>query len=246
MAGSLIAVQESVKTGDIKSRPTGIELLDKKIDGGVPEGSLVCIYANPISMPEAFLYHFASVTRSYYFVTSRPAEYVKVSMENMGFSTDKVVFIDVFTQYYMNEYGQFVIIDKYRDKEIFDFIDHQLNEIYEKGGTYNVIFDSISFFLRLEVPIGLKEWLINKLYVHAKQTNNVYCIYLMKGVHPSDIVNMVLEVSDVIFDVDTVVQGDRIVSRLSIPKIRNRKPVMETFKYSISEGVQIDTSRDIA
>ena len=227
-------------------RPTGIEILDKKLDGGLPEGSLVCIYANPISMPEAFLYHFASVTKTYYFITSRPAEYVRNNMENMGFSTDNVEFIDIFSQYYMNEYGQFVIIDSYRDKEIYDFVDVQLNKILEKGGTFNVIFDTISFFLKLEVPIGMKEWLVNKLYVHAKQTNNIYCIYLMKGVHPTNVVNMVLDLADVIFDVVTEVKGDRVVSKLSIPKIRDKKPMLETFKYFISEGVQIDTSRDIA
>ncbi len=241
----MMAIQSTVRATP-GNRPTGIEILDKKLEGGLPEGSLVCIYANPISMPEAFLYHFASVVKTYYFVTSRPAEYVKVNIENMGFSADNIEFVDVFSQYYMNEYGQFVIIDSYRDKEIFDFVDHQLNRIQEKGGVFNVIFDSISFFLKLDVPVGMKEWLVNKLYIHAKQTNNIYCIYLMKGVHPSEIVNMVLEVSDVIFDIDTEILGDRVVSKLSIPKIRNRKPMLETFKYFIGEGVQIDTSRDIA
>ncbi len=228
------------------NRSTGIDILDKKLDGGLPEGSLVCIYANPITMPEAFLYQFATVVKTYYFITSRPAEYVKENIENMGLSADKIEFIDVFTQYYMNEYGQFVIVDAYRDKEIFDFVDHTLNRIQESGEKYNVIFDSISFFLKLNVSIGIKEWLINKLYIQAKQTNNVYYIYLMKNVHPPDIVNMVIDISDVVFDIDIERIGDRMNSRLAIPKIRNKTPMLETFKFYISEGVQIDTSRDIA
>ncbi|RUM34985.1 MAG: recombinase RecA [Archaeoglobus sp.] len=228
------------------SRSTGIDILDKKLDGGLPEGSLVCIYANPISMPEAFLYQFATVVKTFYFITSRPAKFVKENIENMGLSADKIEFIDVFTQYYMNEYGQFVIVDRYRDKDIFDFIDHHLNRIQENKGKFNVIFDSISFFLKLDVPLGLKEWLINKLYIQSKQTNNVYYIYLMKNVHPIDIVNMVLDVSDVVFDIDTERVGDRMSSRLAIPKIRDKTPMLETFKFYISEGVQIDTSRDIA
>jgi hypothetical protein len=44
-----------------------------------------------------------------------------------------------------------VLEDRYRDKEIFDFIDHQISFIVKEGGDYNVIFDSISFFLKLEV-----------------------------------------------------------------------------------------------
>ncbi|AEA46240.1 RAD55 family ATPase [Archaeoglobus veneficus] len=230
----------------IRSKPTGITLLDKRLDGGLPEGSLVCVYASPISMPEAFLYQFASVTQTYYFITSRPAQYVKENIEAMGFSAENIEFIDVFSQYYLNEYGQFVLEDRYRDKEIFDFVDHHINEILAKQDDYVVIFDSISFFLKLDVGRGLKEWLINKLYIASKQSKNLFYIYLMKGVHSEDIVNMVMDICDVIFDIDSERVGDRISSRLAIPKIRNKPPMMETFKFYISEGVQIDTSRDIA
>jgi KaiC/GvpD/RAD55 family RecA-like ATPase len=229
----------------IKTKPTGIHLLDKRLDGGLPEGSLVCVYANPISMPEAFLYQFTTERKTYYVNTSRPAQYIQQNITSMGFSVERIQFIDVFTQYYLNEYGQFVLEDKYRDKEIFDFIDHQLNEINDDGD-YNVIFDSISFFMKLEVSNGLKEWLVNKLYILSKETRNLFYIYLMKGVHPIDIVNMVVDICDVILDIDSERLGDRITSRLSIPKIRNKPPMMETFKFFIGEGIQIDTSRDIA
>jgi KaiC/GvpD/RAD55 family RecA-like ATPase len=231
---------------EIKSKSTGISLLDKRLDGGLPEGSLVCVYANPMSMPEAFLYQFASVRKTYYFNTSRPAQHIQRNIAAMGFSVEDIEFIDVFTQYYLNEYGQFVLEDRYRDKEIFDFVDHHIAEILQNGGEYNIIFDSISFFLKLEVSNGLKEWLINKLYMASKESNNLFYLYLMKGVHPQDVVNMVMDICDVIFDIDSERLGDRITSRLSIPKMRNKPPMMETFKFYVSEGVQIDTSRDIA
>jgi len=229
----------------VKTKPTGIHLLDKRLDGGLPEDSLVCVYANPISMPEVFLYQFTTERKTYYVNTSRPPQYIQRNISSIGFNVENVQFIDVFTQYYLNEYGQFVLEDKYRDKEIFDFIDHQLSEIQEDGD-YNVIFDSISFFMKLDVSKGLKEWLVNKLYILSKESKNLFYMYLMKGVHPVDIVNMVLDISDVIFDIDSERIGDRIVSRLSIPKIRNKAPMMETFKFYIGEGIQIDTSRDIA
>jgi len=242
----MMNVQQYQVVPSIRSKPTGITLLDKRLDGGLPEGSLVCVYASPISMPEAFLYQFASVNHTYYFITSRPAQYVKENIEAMGFSAENVEFIDVFSQYYLNEYGQFVLEDRYRDKEIFDFVDHHINEILAKQGEYTVIFDSISFFLKLDVGRGLKEWLINKLYIASKQSRNLFYIYMMKGVHPEDLVYMVMDICDVIFDIDTERIGDRITSRLAIPKIRNKPPMTETFKFYISEGVQIDTSRDIA
>lgn len=231
--------------GKVGTKPTGIHLLDKRLDGGLPENSLVCVYASPISMPEAFLYQFTSKRHTYYFNTSRPIQYIQQNITNMGFSVDNVDFVDVFSQYYLNEYGQFVLEDKYRDKEIFDFIDHQLDEL-QVPGDFNVVFDSISFFMKLDVSSGLKEWLMNKLYILSKESNNLFYVYLMKDVHPIDVVNMVMDICDVIFDINSDRVGDHITSRLSIPKIRNKPPVKETFKFNIGEGIQIDTSRDIA
>lgn len=63
-------------------------------------------------MPEAFLYQFATVMRSYYFTTSRPAKFVRRDIEKLGLDAEYVNFIDVYTQYYLNEYGQFIVEDK--------------------------------------------------------------------------------------------------------------------------------------
>ncbi|RLI73976.1 recombinase RecA, partial [Archaeoglobales archaeon] len=105
---------------------------------------------------------------------------------------------------------------------------------------------SISFFLNLDVSRGLKEWLLNKLYILSKQTKNLFYIYLMKNVQPLDLTYMVLDICDVVFDIETEKIGDRVSSRLAIPKIRTMPPITETFRFYISEGVQIDTSKDIA
>ncbi len=206
----------------ISIKRTGIDIIDEKLRGGLPEGSLVCIYANPISMPEIFLYQIASSRRTYYFNTSRPSQFIRQNMECMGLDTENVKFIDVFSQYYLNEYGQFVIEDNFRDKEIFDFVDYNLSRILQNdGGDYNIIFDTISFFFKLNVSTGLKEWLINKLYVASKHTGNLFFIYLMKNVHPQTLVSTVLDICDVILDIDCEKVHDKMVSRLFIPKIRN-------------------------
>ena len=109
-----------------------------------------------------------------------------------------------------------------------------------------MILDSISFFLKLNIDISFKECLLNKIYLTAKQTENLFYIYLLKNTHAPDSVYTILDLSDVIFDIDITKIGDRWVNVLSIPKIRGKQPISESFRYYISEGVVIDTARDIA
>lgn len=233
-----------LKTRDV---PTGIVLLDRRLDGGLPAGSFVCVYANPIAMPEAFLYQFATVMRSYYFTTNRPAKFIKMDMDKLRLDSEVVTFVDIYQQYYLNEYGQFIIEDRYRDKEIFDYVDDRLSKIVEEErGEYNIVFDSLSFFLNLDVDRGLKEWLINKLYMLAKESEIVIYCHLIKDLHPPYIVNKVLEISDVVFDIEVERAGERFVSKFAVPKLRGKRPINEYFRFYVEEGVQVDTSRDIA
>ncbi len=234
---------QTLKPADV---PTGILLLDRRLDGGLPRGSFVCVYGEPIAMPEVFLYQFATVTKTYYFTTHRAAKFVRKDMEKLSLNAENVTFIDIYSQYYLNEYGQFVVEDRYRDKEIFDFVGDQLTKILEDDGDYNIIVDSLSFFFNLDVEWGLKEWLINKLYTISKERGIVTYGYLIKGLHPSHIVKKVLDISDVVFDIDAERVGERIVSKFALPKIRGKRPITEYFRFYIEEGVQVDTSRDIA
>lgn len=233
-----------LKTSDV---PTGIVLLDRRLDGGLPAGSFVCVYANPLAMPEAFLYQFATVMKTYYFTTSRPAKFVKQDMEKLRLDTSFVTFVDVYEQYYLNGYGQFIVEDRYRDKEIFDYVDDRLSRIAEEeSGEYNVIIDSLSFFLNLNTDWGLKDWLINKLYTLAKEKGVVVYCHLIKNLHPVDVVNKVLDISDVVFDIEVERVGERLVSKFAVPKLRGKRPVTEYFRFYVEEGIQVDTSRDIA
>ncbi len=234
---------QTLKSADM---PTGILLLDRRLEGGLPRGSFVCVYGEPIAMPEVFLYQFATVTKTYYFTTHRAAKFVKKDMETLGLETETVVFVDIFSQYYLNEYGQFVVEDRYRDKEIFDFVGDQLSKILEREGEFNIIVDSLTFFFNLDVEWGLKEWLINKLYTISKERNIVTYGYLIKGMHPPNVVKKVLDISDVVFDIDAERVGEKLVSKFALPKVRGKKPITEYFRFYIEEGVQIDTSRDIA
>ncbi|MEM1579234.1 MAG: RAD55 family ATPase [Archaeoglobaceae archaeon] len=224
--------------------PTGISLLDKRLDGGLPVGSFVCLYADPIAMPEAFLYQFSTVMKSYYINTNRLPKYILRDIQMLKLETKNLQFIDIFSQYYLNEFGQFIVEDRYRDKEIFDFIAEKINEI--DGEEFMIIVDSLSFFLNLNVEWGLKEWFMNRLYTTAKERNGLIYAYVLKNFHPPNVISKVIDLSDVVINVEAERVGERVVTKFALPKLRGRKPIMEFFRFSIDEGVQIDTSRDIA
>lgn len=93
-----------------KLKTTGISILDRTIGGGVPEGSMVYVSADPISMYEVFLYQFTQSRKSYYFTTERRPRYIKKDIEDLGFDADdrQIIFIDVYSQYYFTPTGEII------------------------------------------------------------------------------------------------------------------------------------------
>ena len=50
---------------------TGIEVLDRKLDGGIPAGSIVALTADPASQAELFLYELTATRGTLYLSLDR-------------------------------------------------------------------------------------------------------------------------------------------------------------------------------
>ena len=100
--------------------------------------------------------------------------------------------------------------------------------------------------MNLNVNPGLLKRLVNLLYETTKEANGITFLYSLKGSHDERAENEILNASDVIFDVDVERHPDKIMSKLSIPKIRGMAPKADVIKFNVSEGINIDTSKDIA
>ena len=70
--------------------------------------------------------------------------------------------------------------------------------------------------------------------------------YFTTSRRPTFIQNDILNTSDVIFDVALDRGIYKITSKLAIPKICGMVPSVDMIKFKVGDGVQIDTSRDIA
>ncbi|GFO97780.1 hypothetical protein ig2599ANME_1990 [groundwater metagenome] len=231
------------------TRSTSISILDRTIGGGLPSGSVVYIYADSKSMAEVFLYQFTQARKTYYFSTERRPAYVLRDIKNYGFMTDNVTFVDIYSAYYITPHGEMVdnVGNEFVDAKVVEFTEGNLNRILtQEESDINIIFDSFSFYLNLNVNPGVIKRLINIIYETSKQLNCLSFLYGIKDSHKNNIENDILKACDVIFDVELEKTGDKIVNRLSIPKLRGRVPTMEMVKFKVGEGIQIDTTKDIA
>jgi len=229
---------------------SGIYVLDRSIGGGIPGGSVVYISATTKSMSEVFLYQFTQSRKTYYFCTERRPKYVRQDIANMNFDTSQIVFVDVYGSYFMSPHGEMIdnVGNEYVDAKIVEFMEYNLKSILseEIDGEINIIVDTFTFFMNLNLNSGIIRRLMNIIYETTKETGGLTFLYSLKDSHDQKLENEIVNTCDAIFDVDLEKTGDKIISKLSIPKIRGMTPTTEMIKFKIGEGIQIDTSKDIA
>ncbi len=231
------------------NRTTAISILDRTLGGGLPSGSVVYIYADVKSMSEVFLYQFTQARKSYYFSNERRPMYVLHDIKNYGFNADNIAFVDVYSEYYITPHGETVdnVGNEFVDTKIVEFTEYNLKKIMtEADEDINIIFDSFSFYMNLNINPGVIKRLINIIYEGTKSLNCLSFLYGLKDTHEKNLENEILKSCDVVFDIDLEKQGNKISSCLSIPKIRGRVPTTEMIRFKVGDGVQIDTTKDIA
>ncbi|MCD5409895.1 MAG: RAD55 family ATPase [Methanocellales archaeon] len=238
-----MAEQEKHVTKMNMKKSTGIQALDRRLGGGLPNGSVVLFRSSPRSMSEIFLYYFATAQKAYYFATDRGAKYIKQNISDFGLNTDNISFIDIYNEYRKN-IGR--AGDDKRDEMILAYFSAEIEKL-RKNKDFVCVIDTYSFFLELDVGHGRIRELLDQIYDMTKETNSVSYLYVLKGIYEDKIVEAHSNTCDVIFDIESERVGENMYNRLIIPKIRGIFPVPTQFiKYQIIDGIQIDTSMYIA
>lgn len=206
-----------------RTLPTGIDVLDRMLGGGIPTGSVVAITADPASQSELILYELTAARPSLYLSTLRSRASVADALEAA-----------------QTPVGDPHIQDVGRDAPL-DHVNRQMRTIPE-GAT--LIVDPVDPLEAAgEARYGS---FLNELATHMTNTGGIAYLHGTEGRSVADTRDVTEYMADVVFRLETEVRGDSIENRLAVPKFRGGPALDEPIKLELREQVSIDTSRDIA
>lgn len=203
--------------------PTGISVLDRQLDGGIPSGSIVLLKAAPASQSELFIYELTSTRGTLYLSSVRSDQAIRDALDRcLAEVGDPTV----------REIGGDAVLDNA----------NRLVSTLPEGA--NLILDITDPLERAERSRYRR--FLNELQTTMVNTGGVAFLHGMKGSSVPDGRDTTEHMADVIFDLQTTVDGTEVENRLAIPKFRGGAALEETVKLKLAEKVDIDTSRDIA
>lgn len=202
---------------------TGIAALDRELEGGIPEGSIVALAAPPASQAELFLYELTAARGTLYLSVDRTSDAVANSIENAPTNT-----------------GEPTVRDVTGDAPL----DNASKLVAALPESSNLIVDPIDTLERSD-PARYRNFL-NELQNHIYNTGGLAVLHCLDGQSVPRLRDTTEHMADVVFKLETTVKGDRVENRLAVPKFRGGRALSDVIKLDLSAAIDIDTSRDIA
>lgn len=207
----------------VRRLSTGISVLDRQLEGGVPAGSIVALLASPASQSELFLYELTTTRGTLYLTTIRSDQAVRDGLDRVQGAVGNPAVRDV---------GGDAPLDR---------ANRLIRDLPEESNLIIDVVDELERQNRTRYRTFL-----NDLQNHMINTGSVAVLHgLTDGTVPQNR-DMTKHMVDVIFDLRTEVDAGEIENRLAVPKFRGGRALEETIKLRLTEEVTIDTSRDIA
>ncbi|MBX0285815.1 MULTISPECIES: RAD55 family ATPase [Haloarcula] len=203
---------------------TGIDVLDRKLDGGIPAGSIVALTAQPASQAELFLYELTATRGTLWLSLDRTAESVVASIEQTPANTGDPTVRHISGEAPLDNAGKLV---------------SALPE------TSNLIVDPLDV-LEAQEPHSRFRAFMNDLQNHIVNTGSLAILHCLDGRDVPPLRDTTEHFADVVFQLKTRTMGDEVENKLAIPKFRGGRAPNDIIKLDLVEQVSIDTSRDIA
>ena len=202
---------------------TGIGVLDRKLDGGLPAGSLVALTSPPASQGELLLYELTAARPTLYLSTDRSEEAVRDAFSTTQARTGDPTIRHVPGDAPLQHAQRLVSLLPERSNLIVDPVDL----LEAQGESHYRAF-------------------LNEVQTQMRNTGSIAVLHCLSGRNEPDARDMTEHMADVVFDLQTTVKGDTVENRLAVLKFRGGRALGDTIKLELGERVTIDTSRDIA
>lgn len=202
---------------------TGIEVLDRKIDGGIPEGRIVALSAMPASQSELFLYKMAAVRDTVYLTTERRERDIE-----SGFRDTETV-LDGTEIHRLPPEDPFVT----GRKAIRDLSDESL-----------LVIDPINPLE--EQDTRRYRSFLNEIKAATVETGGIALLHCLDGEETPEQRDRTEYLADIIFSLNTTLRGGSIENTLSVPKFRAGRSLPEAIDLDLTSDVTVDVSRKIA
>lgn len=202
---------------------TGIDVLDRHLNGGIPRGRVAMLSAPPTSQSELFLYELASVQRMVYLTTERSKRTVRDVLERTGAASDDVE------------------VHRVDDADPLADAERSIRDLPDRS---TVVIDPIR--LLEQQPESEYRSFLNELKTATTEADGVAFLHCLDGRGVSDKRDLTEYVTDIILDLSTELRGDTIENRLTVPKFRGGQALEEAIQLNLTTDVSIDISRKIA
>ncbi|SFC32552.1 RecA-superfamily ATPase, KaiC/GvpD/RAD55 family [Halobiforma haloterrestris] len=202
---------------------TGIDVLDRKLDGGLPPGYIVAYTADPASQSELLLYELTAARGTLYLTTERSDGVVRHTLECSPSAVGSPTVRHVSSDAPLEEATRLV-------------------EALPDGA--NLVVDTMNVLERSD----REEYVtfLNELKEKMTETGSIAMLHCLRERETPDNRSHTYHAADAVFDLQTDVSGTEIENHLTIPKFRHGGQPVESIKLELTEEVAIDTSRDIA
>jgi archaellum biogenesis ATPase FlaH len=209
---------------------TGVKMLDRGLNGGLPAGSVTALEAPPGSQGQLLLHELSTARGTMWMSFARSEQAVERSIADSPAPTgmdDPDVSLSV---KYMS--GETPVDD------VFKFL-----AAVPQGS--NIVLDPADVLEAESTPSDYRSFL-NNLQSHLLDNDSLAVLYCTRGESNPDLRTTTKYFADVVFELDNHYTSSEVENTLRIPKYSRGECPSGVIGLELKTHVAVDTSRDIA
>lgn len=204
---------------------TGLDALDRQCGdhNGLPEGSMVCIEAEPGIQVESLIWTIMTARPTVYVTTLRQEATLKEDLDESVPGQEYTVHRAGFDTPIENTWN------------LLELVDQRVNVVVDPATPLERVDDQDRY-------VKFLNWLKN----HLDNTGSIGFLHCTQSDPVPEGRDLTLSIADVVWEMKTAIEGGSIENQLFFKKFRGHAIPEDTIKLRLGKRVSIDTSRDIA